>query len=191
MAKGFVLYLLLIGLCFFVVFVPVLEAQAPVPARSQLRWPEPVRMPLGLTDITSKAGMIFSGRVLAIAACRSTPSTGTQTIRITFQVEDAIRGTRTGDQLTISEWAGLWTAGERYRVGERAMLFLYPPSHLELTSPVGGAQGRIAIDRSGRMNLSTLQLQAARRTNISLRTDANGRIAAKDFARAIRRLAQE
>ena len=191
MAKGFVFHLLLVVLISFFIFVPVLQAQTPAPARSHLRWPEPVRIPLGLADITSKAGMIFSGRVLSITPCRSAASTDPQTIRITFQVEDAIRGTRTGDQLTISEWAGLWTAGERYRVGDRAMLFLYPPSRLELTSPVGGAPGRIAIDRSGHMLLSALQLQAARHTNIPLRTDANGYIAAKDFARAVRRLARE
>jgi hypothetical protein len=53
--------------------------------------------------------------------------------------------------LTIHEWAGLWDRGERYRVGERVMLFLYSPSKLGLTSPVAGAMGRFVVDAQGRI----------------------------------------
>jgi hypothetical protein len=73
---------------------------------------------------------------------------------VTFLVERAMRGTSPGRSLTIREWAGLWTSGERYRVGERVLLFLYSPSKLGLTSPVAGALGRFAMDSEGRIVLS-------------------------------------
>jgi len=43
----------------------------------------------------------------------------------------------------------LWSFGLRYRRGERALLFLYPPSRLGLTSWVGGPLGRFAVDSTG------------------------------------------
>jgi hypothetical protein len=70
-------------------------------------------------------------------------------VAITFQVEQAIRRTRVGQQLTIHEWAGPWTAGERYRVGERLMLFLHAPSKLGLTSPSAGPQADLPSTRRG------------------------------------------
>ena len=60
-----------------------------------------------------------------------------------------MRGTSPGQSLTIHEWGGLWTGGERYRVGEHVLLFLYAPSKLGLTSPVAGALGRFAMDSQG------------------------------------------
>ncbi|MGA8618051.1 MAG: hypothetical protein WB660_05965 [Candidatus Sulfotelmatobacter sp.] len=65
-----------------------------------------------------------------------------------------MRGASIGEKLTIHEWAGLWTRGERYRVGERVLLFLYSPSRLGLTSPVAGAIGRFAIDSEGKIVLA-------------------------------------
>lgn len=35
--------------------------------------------------------------------------------------------------------------------GRKVLLFLYPPSKLGLTCPVGGASGRFAIDPGGRI----------------------------------------
>ncbi len=60
-----------------------------------------------------------------------------------------MRGVRTGQTLAIREWAGLWESGERYRRGERVLLFLYPPSKLGLTSPVAGPLGRFRIGPDG------------------------------------------
>jgi len=65
-----------------------------------------------------------------------------------------MRGASAGHTLTIHEWAGLWTSGERYRVGERVLLFLYAPSRLGLTSPVAGAMGKFAMDPQGRIIMS-------------------------------------
>jgi hypothetical protein len=81
-------------------------------------------------------------------------------MRITFRVEEAIRGVQAGQMLTIREWAGLWDAGDRYRTGERLMLFIYPPSHLGLTSTVAGSQGRFSIDRYGKIALPPTRMTA-------------------------------
>jgi hypothetical protein len=64
-------------------------------------------------------------------------------------VDKAIRNVHRGQNLEINEWAGLWQSGERYRPGERVLLFLYPPSRLGLTSPVGNRAGRFAVNRAG------------------------------------------
>lgn len=107
-----------------------------------------------LSPLTRSSGYIFSGTVTTVGRTAATGIAGdVATMQITFRVEQAIRGVRAGQILTIREWAGLWEAGERYHPGERVMLFLYPPSRLGLTSPVGGSQGRFPIDRSGRVML--------------------------------------
>ena len=65
------------------------------------------------------------------------------------QVEQALRGLRTGQRYTIREWSGLWMSAPHYRLGQRMMLFHYGPSRAGLTSPVEGSLGRYDIDRSG------------------------------------------
>src|SRR5258708_32210671 len=82
------------------------------------------------------AGIIFSGRVSSVRSATSSPRPGHSSTAITFLVEHAILGTSPGVNVTIHEWGGLWNRGERYRVGERVLLFLYAPSKLGLTSPV-------------------------------------------------------
>jgi hypothetical protein len=71
-------------------------------------------------------------------------------------VQQGIRGVRPGSVVTIREWAGLWTGRDthepRYRIGERSLLFLYPPRAGGLTSPVGN-RGKLGIDRVGRVAL--------------------------------------
>jgi hypothetical protein len=127
-----------------------------------IRLPEPPvlppRLPVSPGTITSPqmmkaAGIIFSGRVTSVGHAAPTGE-GTGSTVVTFQVEHAVRGTSSGQSLTIREWSGLWARGERYRVGENVLLFLYPPSKLGLTSPVGGALGRFPIDPRGRVLLS-------------------------------------
>jgi hypothetical protein len=137
-----------------------------------------------------QAGAIFAGRVISIEPVRIASSEQVASVQITFQVEQAIRGVRAGQTLSFREWAGLWSRGERYRVGERMMLFLYAPSVLGLTSPVGGAAGRFAVDGKDRFVLSDAQ-QALRVALGPVRIDTNGRIPLKHFARAIRRMGEE
>ncbi len=107
-----------------------------------------------LFQVIRAAGTIFSGRVTAIVRSPATANHPTETVSITFHVDHAFRGAVTGQDFTITQWIGLWSAGQRYRVGERAFLFLYPPSKLGLTSSVAGPLGRFSVDAYGRVVLS-------------------------------------
>ncbi len=118
------------------------------------RYP-PAPNPIGFPQIVHPAGIIFSGTVTAISHALPEKHAATA---ITFKVDAAIRGVSRGQTLTIHEWVGLWSRGERYRVGERVFLFLYSPSRLGLTSPVAGGMGRFRVDSFGRVLLSTQHL---------------------------------
>src|SRR5579884_917274 len=83
-----------------------------------------------LQQIARPAGYIFAGRVRAIEYLPAGAPNEVATVRITFTIEQAVRGATPGASLTVRQWAGLWNSGERYQVGERLMLFLYPPSRL-------------------------------------------------------------
>ncbi len=96
------------------------------------------------------AGLIFSGTVERIERITPAARGDIGVLRVTFRVGEALRGAAPGETVTISEWDGLWVSRDRYRLGERLLLFLYPPSPgLGLTTTVGGDQGRIALNDSG------------------------------------------
>lgn len=145
---------------------------------------------LSLRQLTAPAGYIFAGRVRSVQYIPATRSSPVATMRITFQVEQGLRGVRTGRTLTIRQWAGLWDAGTRYRVGDRLLLFLYPPSRLGLTSPVGGQQGRFALDHRGQalVGIERAALFREMRARGEVRND---RIRLRDFMRGIRRAQEE
>ena len=106
--------------------------------------------PMHPHPLARSSGYIFAGRVKSVE--RIAPKgNGVATVQINFHVDEAMRGVQTGQTLAIREWAGLWESGERYRPGERVLLFLYPPSKLGLTSPVGGRMGRFRIGPDGRV----------------------------------------
>ncbi|HTS08109.1 MAG TPA: hypothetical protein VMP68_21240 [Candidatus Eisenbacteria bacterium] len=171
---------------------------APEPGVERLRVAEPVthypRFPLsdpdtsGLPAFADAAGMIFSGTVARIERRAGQADQTLATLDITFHVENSIRGATTGRDLTISQWAGLWSMGQRYRVGERIVLFLYPASKLGLTSWVGGELGRFAIDASGRVQLSSQQISRLRRDPV---LGGRSRVPFSDFALAVRRASGE
>jgi hypothetical protein len=102
--------------------------------------------------VVCASGQIFSGTVLKIEHRHSDSSSSLATTTIFFRVDEAIRNVRRGQVAEVHEWAGLWQSGERYHRGERVLLFLYPPSKLGLTSPVGGT-GRFPVGRTGRVLL--------------------------------------
>jgi hypothetical protein len=154
------------------VVAPVLAASPYSPLTVPIRIPPPPslpphymggRYPVGaypsapggtaFQQLVRSAGIIFSGRVTSVGRADSSARDPAST-SVTFRVEHAIRGTSPGENLTIQEWAGLWTSGERYRVGERVLLFLYAPSKLGLTSPVAGTMGRFAMDSEGKVVMS-------------------------------------
>lgn len=121
----------------------------PVPAGGPPILLKPILFP-----ILHDSERIFSGTVLQVDHLNSSPSTTLSTTSIHFRVDEAIRGVTKGQIVEIKEWAGLWQSGERYRTGERVLLFLYPPSKLGLTSPVGHGAGRFPLDRYGRVLLT-------------------------------------
>jgi hypothetical protein len=157
--------------------------------------PDPLARPLphapgaiGLRQISRAAGMIFFGKVIAIERRAATRGQSVQTVTITFRVEDAIRGATPGELLTISQWIGLWTDGQRYRVGERLLLFLYPRSKLGLTSCVAGTMGRFNLDAFGRVLFSAQHLSAFRSDPV---LGGKSRVSFSDFALAVRRASEE
>jgi hypothetical protein len=139
-------------------------------------------------QVIDAAGIIFSGRVTFVGHSGSFFSNDAVSTTVVFQVEHAIRGTSTGQTLTIHEWSGLWARGERYRVGEGVLLFLYPPSKLGLTSPVGGAMGRFSIDPQGR-----IAINAQNAATFAADPLIGGRsiVPYADFARAVQRAGGE
>lgn len=99
-------------------------------------------------QLSQRAGMIFGGTVLT-AAPQPRTDRAPSTVELSFRVDRAIAGVQSGQILTIHEWAGASSRHRPMRPGDRLLLFLYPPSRLGLTSPVGGALGQIALDASG------------------------------------------
>jgi len=161
--------------------------------------PEPIhpdyvrRLPIppgtfGFPQLARAAGTIFSGTVTAIARHPANAGQSVETVAITFHIEQAIRGAVPSEDLTISQWIGLWSSGQRYRVGERVLLFLYPPSKLGLTSCVGGGMGRFAIDPWGRVLLSAQHLSAFRTDPV---LGGKSRVRLRDFAWAVQRASEE
>jgi hypothetical protein len=150
----------------------------------------PTASALALRRLARQSGYIFAGTVTAVesrASASSVPST-----KITFHVDQAIRGVRKGQTLVIHEWAGVLQDGESYRRGDRVLLFLYRPSKLGLTSPVGGQQGRFKLDSIGtailRREQMTDWLPKVTSPSGSLGSTP---ISVTDFARAIHQAEEE
>ncbi len=176
---------------------PAPEFAIPLPPRlvqpptiDSLRHPLPVTPPgtIDFPPIARAAGTIFSGTVVAVARRSANNRQALETVAITFHIENAIRGATPGEDLTISQWIGLWSGGQRYRVGERVLLFLYPPSKLGLTSCVAGEMGRFTVDAWGRVLLSAQHLSAFRADPV---LGGKSRARLSDFALAVRRASEE
>src|ERR1700676_584218 len=143
---------------------------------------------IGFPPIARAAGAIFSGTVTAVARRPAHHGQSLETVAITFHIQNAIRGATPGQDLTISQWIGLWSGGQRYRVGERVLFFLYPPSKLGLTSSVGGEMGRFTVDLWGRVLLSAQHLSAFRADPV---LGGKSRLTLSDFALAVHRASEE
>ena len=109
-------------------------------------------------QLSRRAGMIFAGTVLTTAGQTVAPETTTTerqapgttpAVQLSFHVDEAIAGVDRGQILTIHEWAGAWSRQRPMSKGQHFLIFLYPPSRLGLTSPVGGSLGLVALDASG------------------------------------------
>jgi hypothetical protein len=117
-------------------------------------------------QLSRRAGMIFAGTVLSAPARSETVQNvsterlvrgTTPAIELSFRVDEAIAGVEQGQVLTIREWVGAWSMHRPMSRGQHVLIFLYPPSQLGLTSPVGGLQGQVALDATGK-NVSNHQL---------------------------------
>lgn len=139
-----------------------------------------------LRQLAEKSGYIFAGTVMAIDRVALSAPGEVATVRITFRVDQAIRNVQAKQLLIIREWAGLWESGNRYRVGDRLVLFLYRPSKLGLTSTVGGAFGRFQLDARGRVLLSPSQLDELRgNPPVKSPGQASVHVSGREFADAI------
>ena len=106
-------------------------------------------------------------------------------MRITFQVEQGLKGVPSGRTFTIRQWAGMWNDNLRYKAGDRVVLFLYPPSKLGLTSPVGGARGKFVLDQHGQVLLGMERAELLRELSSRTRL-VRDRIRLRDFMRGVR-----
>ena len=100
-------------------------------------------------QIARVSGMIFSGTVLEMESQPAARGTPLPLVLTTFRVDRAIAGVRTGQILTAREWAGTESMQRPMARGQRLLIFLYRPSRLGLTSPVGGPNGQVALDNRG------------------------------------------
>jgi hypothetical protein len=169
--------------------LPVFPLPSPTPGipRTLPIPPGTSRQIIGFPQVARAAGLIFSGTVPSIVRQPATGGRSVETVAIRFHVDSAIRGTVPGADVTISQWIGTWANEQRYRVGERLLLFLYPPSKLGLTSCVGGPLGRFSVDPMRRVTLSPQHLLAFRADPI---LGGKSRVTLGDFTLAVRQ-AQE
>ena len=100
-------------------------------------------------QLSRSAGMIFSGTVLSVETQPAGKDRPLPVILTKFRVDRAIVGVRPGQELRVREWAGAWPLHRAMRGGQRLLIFLYPPSRLGLTSPVGGPLGQVLLDSRG------------------------------------------
>jgi hypothetical protein len=115
-------------------------------------------------QLSRRAGMIFAGTVLNAPTLNATTQTvpiqpeainvavsaGPPAVLLSFRVDLAIAGVEPGQILTIHEWVGAWSMQRTMHSGDHILIFLYPLSHLGLTSPVGGSLGQVDLDASGK-----------------------------------------
>ena len=91
-----------------------------------------------MRSLASRAGVIFVGQVEKIQ-----PNGGV--VDIVFTVQQRVAG-ELGATSTLHEWSGRWSGGQQhFTVGERAMVFLYPPNAAGISSPVDGMSGVVPL----------------------------------------------
>jgi hypothetical protein len=108
-----------------------------------------------LHQMSDMAGIVFVGQVVAVRRTGSEDG-ASGVVEVEFLIEQAVRGCTAGSTYVLREWAGLWSGGDqRYRVGQRLLMFLHEPGPGGVTSPVGGMAGAIPIRGAGSAPRST------------------------------------
>jgi hypothetical protein len=108
-------------------------------------------------QMSRSAGMVFSGTVLGVEEQFGGKDRPLPVMVTKFRVDRAIAGVQPGQVLTVREWAGAWSMHRAMRSGQRMLIFLYPPSRLGLTSPVGGSLGQVMLDLRGEVVVTPAQ----------------------------------
>lgn len=91
-----------------------------------------------LHSLTARAGSVFAGEVVAVRP-------GGGVVEVEFRVNRNLKGSNSG-KVILREWAGLWAGVQpRYRVGERAVVFLHTPGVSQFSSAVDGMNGVLPI----------------------------------------------
>jgi len=107
-----------------------------------------------LQEMAGRAGVIFAGEVMAVrhpqGFAGSPQDAAEGMVEVEFQVDVAVEGIAEGSRFVLREWAGLWAGGvERYRVGQRLLMFLHAPDAHGVTSPVDGMDGAMPLMGNG------------------------------------------
>jgi hypothetical protein len=113
--------------------------------QSHSQQPLPQTVEDALHNLSDAAGIVFLGEVIAI---RPLPGSNgaSGVVEIDFRIDQAIRNCTSNSTYTLREWAGLWAGGDqRYRIGQRLLIFLHTPGPTGISSPVGGMAGAIPV----------------------------------------------
>jgi hypothetical protein len=152
--------------------------------------PQALPITSGMRSLIRSSAYIFAGTVLAVEHIKPLPNE-LPTVRISFHVDQAIRGVQQGQTLSVREWALVWNSGERYRRGDRVLLFLYPLSKLGLTSVVAGS-GRFDINARGEILVEQNPMSIVRDEPVQQRESVRrNRLPNRSVIQALRRAAQE
>lgn len=137
------------GVCFALLARQAVLAQAP-----------PASVEAALQRLGTRASVVFVGEVSRVDPRQDV-------VEVTWRVQRPVAGT-TGATYTVREWAGLWSAGvQRYRVGQRAMVFLHRANSAGVSSPVDGLDGVVPMAGSSEgaaplLDVSRLAARVAR-----------------------------
>ena len=77
-----------------------------------IKTPPPPATPT-LQQLTQRAGFIFAGTVLSVERVQPKSQNEVPIVRITFRIDQAVRGVTSRQIFTLREWAGLWNDGDR------------------------------------------------------------------------------
>jgi hypothetical protein len=130
-----------------------------------------------LTNLSQRAAIVFVGQVVDVRRDAGV-------VEIHFCVDTPVMG-NPGGSYTLREWAGMWPPGQwRYRVGQRALVFLHGTSSAGLSSAVDGGEGVVPVlaDTNGTVLLDVRRLstRVLRQVGEPLTDVNNGAIALKD-----------
>jgi hypothetical protein len=129
-----------------------------------------------LGNLSARAATVFVGQVTAIRREAGV-------VEVEFRVDTPVVG-QAGATYTLREWAGMWPPGmSRYRVGERALVFLHGTSSVGLSSAVDGGEGVVPVmadaDGTVLLDVRRLSTRVLRQVGQPL-DDGNGAMALKD-----------